>query len=180
MTEEQLHALLDSYEKRVPNSEDRKLFAEAIRAAKASAPRAAYFTLWICCVESLKRRFKELSKYNPCIDESLVQISSMEVTQAPGISVLIERAQQHDLILGAGAAKLERIYAMQQTCSRATEESPLLENFVADAFAVVNSVLSRSGTLECDSALEQALVLSRDINSLVDTLRQHLGVTEPV
>ena len=47
MTEEQLYALLDSYEKRVSGNEDRELFAEAVRAAKAAEPRAPYFTLWL-------------------------------------------------------------------------------------------------------------------------------------
>lgn len=178
MTKEQLHALLDSYEQRVSNSEDKKLFAEAVRAAKASALRAAYLTLWICCVESIKRRFQELSKHDPSVNELLIKISSVKATQEP--IVLMQAAQEFDLILGSGAVKLQRIYTMQQSCSCAGGESPPLEDFVADSFAVVNSVLCRSGTLKYGSAFEQALVLNRDMSSLVDTLRQQLIATESI
>ena len=45
MTEEQLSLLLDTYEQKVPH-DDRVLFAEAVRAAQASALRAAYFTFY--------------------------------------------------------------------------------------------------------------------------------------
>lgn len=37
MTDDQLYLLLDSYEQKVPHNDDRALFAEAVRAAKASA-----------------------------------------------------------------------------------------------------------------------------------------------
>ncbi|MBW4472704.1 MAG: hypothetical protein KME45_20360 [Stenomitos rutilans HA7619-LM2] len=180
MTEAQLYALLDSYEEKVSNDEDRKLFAEAVRAAKASAPRSAYLTLWICCVESLKRRFGELPKRDPIVNELLAEISAMEATQEPSIAVLVEKAQQYDLLLSAGAAKLKRIYSMQQLCRHASEASPSLADFVADSFAVVDSVLCRAGMLECSSTSEQTLVLSRDITSLVNTLRQQFTIMESV
>ena len=54
MTEEQLSILLDSYKKRVSSNEDRKLFVEAVRVAKAAVPRAPYFTLWIGMREIVK------------------------------------------------------------------------------------------------------------------------------
>lgn len=177
MTEDQLYALLDSYEQRVSNREDRELFVEAVRAAKASAPRAAYFTLWICCVESLKRRFEDVLKQDYNLDGLLTEISAMELTYEP--TVLIEAARQHNLISEAGVAKLQRIHTIQQMCRCGSEESPQLKDFVADSFAVVDSVLCRSGLLECRSASEQVLILSRDLSFLVDNVRQQLLASAP-
>ncbi len=172
MTKEQLYALLDSYEKRVSNSKDRELFVEAVTAAKASAPRAAYFTLWVCCVESLKRRFEDVLKQDCDLDGLPTEISAMELTHEP--TILIEAARQHNLISESGIAKLQRIHTVQQMCCRVSEESPQLKDFVADSFAVVDSVLCSTGFLECSSASEQVLILSRDLSSLVDNLRQQL------
>lgn len=78
MTEEQLYTLLDSYKKRVSSNEDRKLFVEAVRVAKAAASRAPYFTLWISYAKSLKHRFKDLSKRDPISGKLPVEILSME------------------------------------------------------------------------------------------------------
>jgi hypothetical protein len=69
---------------------------------------------------------------------------------------------------------------MQQTCSQASTVAPPLADFVADAFAVVDSILSPSGGLECGSGPEQALVLSRAITAVVATLKQHLATSQAV
>ena len=179
MTDDQLYVLLASYEQKVSHHEDRALFAEAVRAAKASALRAAYFTLWLCCVASLQRRLRDRAKQEPLVDPLLVELGSTAATQTPAIA-LLEQAQQHNLLLDAGAAKLQRLDAMQQACSDTNEAAPPLADFVADAFAVVDSVLCRAGHLECGSGLEQALVLSRAITAVVDTLRQHLTAIQAV
>jgi hypothetical protein len=180
MTDDQLYVLLASYEQKVSHHEDRALFAEAVRAAKASALRAAYFTLWLCCVTSLQRRLSDRAKHEPLVDPLLVELGSTAATQTPAIALLLEQAQKHDLLLDAGAAKLQRLDAMQQACRDAKAAAPPLADFVADAFAVVDSVLCRAGRLECGSGLEQALVLSRAITAVVDTLRQHLTASQAV
>ncbi len=130
MTDDQLYVLLASYEQKVSHHEDRALFAEAVRAAKASALRAAYFTLWLCCVASLKRRLSDRAKHEPLIDPLLVELGSTAATQTPAIALLLEQAQKHDLLLGAGAAKLQRLDALQQTCRDAKAAAPPLADFV--------------------------------------------------
>lgn len=105
-------------EKKIAKNEDRKLFAEAVRTAKASAPRAVYFTLWICWVESLKRRFGELLKCDSTVIKLPVETSAKEATLGPLIAVLVEKAQQYGLLLSAGTVKLERIYSINNFAAR--------------------------------------------------------------
>jgi hypothetical protein len=46
--------------------------------------------------------------------------------------VLLETAQQHDLLSMTGTTKLNRLEAMQQLCRHAGQEAPALEDFAAD------------------------------------------------
>ncbi|MBW4579633.1 MAG: hypothetical protein KME42_08685 [Tildeniella nuda ZEHNDER 1965/U140] len=64
MIEVQLYGLWAADEQKVSNNEDRKLFAEAARAAKDTAPRAAYYTLQLGCLASLKRRLEARLQYD--------------------------------------------------------------------------------------------------------------------
>ncbi|MBW4692599.1 MAG: hypothetical protein KME27_12625 [Lyngbya sp. HA4199-MV5] len=178
MTKAQLYTLLAADEQKVTSDEDSKLGAAAMRAAQASGPRAADFTLWIGWMASLKRRLRACLQHDASLDALLIETSSGETKQA--LIVLIEATQQHGLLSGTGVAKFNCLDAMQQFCRHPGQAAPALEDFVADAFTVVSGVLYDSGLLACSSAFEQALVLSRNINAVVATLGRRLDAAEPV
>lgn len=55
---------LSEYQNRVLADDDKPLFDEAVESARVGALRGAYILLWLSCLESLKRKFKEATLRN--------------------------------------------------------------------------------------------------------------------
>ena len=47
---------------RITNEEDRTLISESIQLCEQKFFRASYIMAWLACIESLKRKFRELGK----------------------------------------------------------------------------------------------------------------------
>lgn len=173
MTEEQFHQLLDSYVVKVVNSYDRILFIESVKAAKASALRAAYITLWLSCIESLRRKFQELAVHDPNAVKVMGELAAQEAQRRSIDEYLLGKAKEYGLISADVFAKLEHIGAMQRIYSRPYEDSLQLSAFVADASIVVDSILGQPTKLAASRVTEQFHRLSREINALSFMLQQH-------
>lgn len=173
MTEEQLHQLLDSYAVKVINSYDKILFIESVKAAKASALRAAYITLWLSCLESLRRKFQELAVHDADAVKIMGELATQEAQKRSIDEYLLNQAKEYGLISAEAFGKLERIGAMQRIYSRPYEDYLQLSAFVADASTVVDSILGQPTKLAASRVTEQFHRLSREINSLSFLLQQH-------
>lgn len=173
MTEEQLHQLLNSYVAKVINTYDKILFVESVKAAKASALRAAYITLWLSCIESLRRKFQELAVHDPQALKTMGELATQEAEKHPIDEYLLGKAKEHGLISTEVFGKLEHIYQMQRIYSRPYEDTLKLEAFVADASIVVDSILGKPTKLAVNRVTEQFHRLSRELNSLSFMLKQH-------
>lgn len=174
MIDEQLSKLLDSYTIRVLNSDDRVLFAEAIAAAKASAIRAAHFALWLSCIESLKRKFRELAARDSSAGRILGEIALLDEEKRYIDSYVLEQARAFGLISAIELAKLVHIHAMDAIYRCPYEKKPTIEEFIADASVVVDSVLCRPTRLQASSISEKAHLLTQEVQSLSRALEKHL------
>lgn len=174
MIDEQLSKLLDAYTSRVLNSDDRILFTEAIGAAKASAFRAAHFALWLSCIESLKRKFRELAGRDSSAGRILGEIALLDEEKRYIDNYVLEQARTFGLISAIELAKLVHIQAMDSIYRCPYEKRPTIEEFIADASVVVDSVLCRPTRLQASSISEKAHLLSQEVQSLSRALEQHL------
>lgn len=173
MTEEQLHQILDAYVAKVLNNYDKVLFAESVQAAKASALRAAYITLWLSCVESLRRKLQELAVHDANALQTMRELTSREAEERPIDEYLLGKARDYGILSAEVFGKLANIRAMQQIYKRPYEGKPRLEVFVADASIVVDQVLEQPTRLAASRVTEQFHRLSREINSFRFLLQQH-------
>lgn len=174
MIDEQLSKLLDSYTSRVLNSDDKVLFTEAIEAAKASALRAAHVALWLSCIESLKRKFRELAGRDSSAGRILGEIASLDEDKRYVDSYVLEQARAYGLISIIELAKLVHIHAMDSIYRCPYEKRPTIEEFIADASVVVDSVLCRPTRLQASSISEKAHLLTQEVQSLSHALEKHL------
>lgn len=101
---------LTPYLDRIPADEDKVLFEEAAKAYDAKAYRGAYILIWLCCVEALKRRFREASHYDNEAGKVLGSIKELERQRKSVDKTLITKAQEYGFISSTQATKLETIY----------------------------------------------------------------------
>jgi len=133
----------DSLAQRVVNDQDRVLFQEAVRAACASALRAAYITLWLACAESLKRKFKEASQFDDTATKIVAEISDKESKQQAVDAYILTKAKEYGFVSEAEFNQLESIYKQRCIYGHPYEQAPLAEQIIAAARTVVEFVLNQ-------------------------------------
>ena len=90
---------LSKYAEKIFAKDDLPLFSEAAVAANAGALRAAYVMIWLSCAESLKRRFRESSKYDNAAGRILARIDSLEKSERSVDKVLLKEAREYGLYI---------------------------------------------------------------------------------
>lgn len=159
----------NKYLKRVANEEDLVLFQDVITSANLKMYRSAYILVWLSCVESLKRRFKDCGKQG---DKKALDIYSQikareKKHQAVDISVL-ERAKNYGFIDDYEHARLLQLYQNRSVFAHPYETMPTKIDLEAAINNVIDFVLSKPTQLSekyIDFLIEK---LSNDANYLND------------
>lgn len=174
MIAEELCKVLDGYVEKVAHPRDKVLFAEAIESAKVSALRSAYITLWLSCVESLKRRFQELSVRDFGAADVVMALQELEAKRMLVDDYLLEQVEQRGLAFVRDVSKLKQICALQRLCSRPYEQGPKLAEFISDAKAVVEILLGQPTQIEMNQISDQIYLMSKQVDMLSTTLQSRL------
>lgn len=172
MIAEEFCKLLDGYVEKVANARDQVLFAEAVEAAKVLALRAAYITLWLSCVESLRRRFQELGIRDFAAAEMVSKLEDLEAQRLPIDQYLLQQARKFGLVAAKDYSKLEQISALQRVYSRPYERQPKLQEFLVDAGAVVDGILGQPTTIEASQLFDKIHLIAKEVETLKTMLRQ--------
>ena len=161
----------DEYLRRISVNEDRVLFEEAVRCARAGCLRAAYIVTWITVAEALKRRFKEAAIRDHTAGKIVGEVESREWSHQAIDKVLLEKAKQYGMLLGSEHTRLEHIYEMRCVFGHPYEESPLLPTLHSAMSDVVEIVLSRPTKLRQGFIAGQVELLTTN-SSFLDDLEE--------
>lgn len=134
---------LAKYKKRILAKEDKLLFTEVEKCAKAGAYRAAYILTWIACAESFKRRFREASKRDGLVGPIVGHIKTMEGQKKSVDGYLLTEAEKYGFIDAAVKAKLDNVYTFRCMYAHPYEDAPKQEELLNAVCIVVDHVLSQ-------------------------------------
>lgn len=135
---------ISNYSEKIAAQEDHILFEDAVTIGRMGKYRAAYIMIWLSCAESLKRRFREASKWDHHAGQIFSDIESKESSHMAVDRLVLDRAKEYGFISDLDYENLKYIYQMRCVYGHPYEEAPLKENVVNAAAIVVNSVLSKS------------------------------------
>lgn len=134
----------ENYLKKVQNEQDQVLFEDAIKSAEQGMYRAAYILAWLSCVESLKRRFKECSKYgDKKAIKSLEEINNIEKDHKASDSRILTLSKEYNFINDYEYSMLFKHYEMRCVYAHPYEKAPSLENLLSELSDLTDFVLSR-------------------------------------
>lgn len=153
---------------RILSDDDRVLYEEAVRAAQGGAHRAAYVMLWLGCVESIKRKFREQALRDKSAGRISAELDGRERLGASADAYLLDQARAYGWLSEADWATLAHIYHMRAVYSRPAEEPPGAVTVVAAANAVVDIVLSRPAELRQGYLRQQLRLLTTDPSFIDD------------
>lgn len=174
MTEAQIGQLLASYLEKLVSDEDKILFDEAVRCTGVSAFRAAYVLIWICCAESLKRKFRELSSRDDNARKVIRRIQDLEDRHSAIDKYVIDEAKKYGFITDSEATKLEHIYTMRCLYGHPYEEQPKPEELISAACTVTDAVLSKPTKLRKAYLSDQVTYLTAE-KAFLDDLEQSVS-----
>ena len=104
----------------------------------------------------------------------LGEIASLDEEKRHADCYILEQAGVYGLISTIELAKLMHIHAMDSIYRCPYEKGPAIEEFIADASVVVESVLCRPTRLQPSSLSEKVHLLSQEMQSLSFALEKHL------
>ena len=139
---------LSNYQKRVIADDDKPLFDEAVKSAQAGALRGSYILLWLSCLESLKRKFREAALRDGNAGKIVGNFETAEKSHKSVDKIIISEAQKYGFVSDYAYQKLEHIYDMRCIFGHPYEEAPSLEDVRHAACTVVEQVLSKPTTLK--------------------------------
>jgi hypothetical protein len=168
MPEQRNEGPLDPFLEKVLSDEDRVLFKEAAKAARVAAPRAAYLMIWLSCAESLKRKFREMTPRDGEAARISGEIAGKETNHKAVDKYLLQKAKEYGLVTDLEFTQLDHIYTMRCIYAHPYEEQPTLEQLIAAAQSVVDSVLGRPTKLRHGYLSEQVRLLTEELSFLDD------------
>ena len=139
---------LSNYQKRVLEDDDKPLFDEAVKSAQVGALRGSYILLWLSCLESLKRKFREAALRDSNAGKIVSNFETAEKKHKSVDKIIISDAQKYGFVSDYAYQKLEHIYDMRCIFGHPYEEVPSLEDVRHAACTVVEQVLSKPTTLK--------------------------------
>ena len=166
-----MNDLYDEYLDQILVNEDRILFEEAVRCARAGCLRAAYIVTWITVAEALKRRFKEAAIRDHAAGKIVGEVESRESSHQAVDKLLIEKAKQYGMLLGSEHTRLEHVYEMRCVFGHPYEENPSLPTLHSAMSDVIEIVLSRPTKLRQGFIAGQVELLTTN-SSFLDDLEE--------
>jgi hypothetical protein len=125
----------------IHDEEDRPLFDDAVKAASTTALRAAYVMIWLCCAESIKRRFREAEKRDGLAGKIVGEINKKEEDHKAIDRFLLEKAKEYGFISETAYTILLNIYGMRCLYGHPYEQAPSPEQVIHAAAMVVQHLL---------------------------------------
>jgi hypothetical protein len=132
---------------RILSAQDKLLFEEASRSARAGALRAAYIMVWISCAESLKRKFKELAPRDGIAKQISGECERRESAHQSVDHFLLEKGRDYGLMTAAEFTKLEQVYVCRSIYGHPYELGPSEANLISAATDIVDLVLAKATKL---------------------------------
>ena len=139
---------LSEYQNRVLADDDEPLFDEAVKSAGVGALRGAYILLWLSCLESLKRKFREAATRDHTAGKIVVKFKEQEKKHQSIDKMILSEAEKYGFVSDVAYQKLEHIYDMRCIFGHPYEEAPTEEEVRHAACTVVENVLSKPTTLK--------------------------------
>jgi len=173
---------LYKYLDQVQYLEDKLLLEEAVKASKSGALRAAYIMIWLACVESLKRRFKEMAKYDNTAGEIIGQIKEKEDKHHSVDKLILDEAHDYGFLSELEYGQLNNIYKMRCIYGHPYEEKPCEEEIVSAACLVTEYVLSKPTKLGrgfCDRLLNTLLNDSECLDDYANSVKEYARLVMP-
>jgi len=134
---------LSKYKKKILIDEDKHLFKEVEKCAKAGAYRAAYIMTWIACAESLKYRFKEAGKRDHNASAVVTKVNDIEANKKSVDTYILNEAHKYGFVSTATHEKLGHILTFRSVYAHPYEEAPTEEELLNAISVVVDRVLSQ-------------------------------------
>lgn len=134
---------LAKYKKRILAKEDKLLFTEVEKCAKAGAYRAAYILTWIACAESFKRRFREAAIRDHNANGIVAEIQNKESQKKAVDYYVLNKAEEYGFINLAVKSKLENILNFRSVYAHPYEDAPSEEELINAISIIINDVLSQ-------------------------------------
>lgn len=137
---------------RITNEEDRTLISESIQLCEQKFFRASYIMAWLACIESLKRKFRELGKKDSETGKITTQIKHMEEKHESIEKYVIDKAKECLIIDEIEKTKLEYFWDMRSVYSHPYEQNPNCidcEHIITTVISIVleKALLIREGIL---------------------------------
>jgi len=140
--------ILEKFIREIESEEDKKLFEEACKCTFMGAYRASYILIWLSCVESLKSKFKTLSRTNdPRAVEIVEEINERENQETGVDRYVLEKANEYGFINDIQKQRLENVYENRCIFAHPYSETPTRESVQSAAREVVDYVLSQKARL---------------------------------
>lgn len=149
---------------------DKVLFVEAADSAKAGAFRAAYILIWLCCAESLKRRFNAVKSRDGIATKVAGQIERIEADKKSIDMFVLGSSRDYGFLDDAGYTRLSHVYDMRCIYGHPYEKQPGEEELVAAAATVTELVLSQPVQLRHGYLSEQVRLLTEEKAFLDDRI----------
>ena len=163
-----INSEFDIYLENVSDPQDIILFEDAIKSANLGMYRSAYILTWLCCAESLKRRFRECGKYDAKANDIYSQIINLEKKHKAADESILERAKNYGFISDFEHTRLKQLYELRCVYAHPYETAPTKINVESAISDIVNTVLSEPAMLS-ESYIDQLVnKLTNDINYIND------------
>ncbi len=147
----------DEYPPKIFDPEDKPLLEEAVKAANAGALRSSYIMTWLCCAESIKRRFRIAAPRDGAANRIVGEFEQKELEERSIDKFLIEKAREYGFVTGADYLRLKQIYEKRCLFGHPYETDPLASEVldamnIATACLLSNPVRMRHGYLDSQAS----------------------------
>lgn len=133
----------NDYLQKIPDKEDKILFEECLKIIKCKQYRAAYILIWIACVESIIRRFKDIMQFDNEAGKIYGKITKIEEGRQATDKNVILYAKNYGFIDDIEHAKLLNIYELRCIFVHPYNQSPSKEELDAAISNVVDIILAK-------------------------------------
>ena len=133
---------------RIKNQEDQTLYKEALSCFKIGAYRASYIMFWLCCAESLKRKFKEAGIAGDNFANNRYSRFIQDEKKEKSIDrALISSSCTYGFIDKVGERKLSDFFAMRSVYAHPYQIAPTMNEVYNIALGILDLVLSNEDEL---------------------------------
>ena len=128
---------------KISNKEDKILFEECLKIVECAQYRAAYILIWIACVESIIRRFKDIMQFDNEAGKIYGKITKIEEGRQATDKNVILYAKNYGFIDDIEHAKLLNIYQLRCIFVHPYNQSPSKEELDAAISNIVDIILAK-------------------------------------